>query len=157
MAHLPWETWSTAWLSSWSKRVSMCLVWTCSCFFMPIVIPLPIAEKNLASSCQWHSIGTDRLLWDAISSDFPEVTLCCPTLPKIVLFFLLDLHNLFGVVFSLLEFIPAALRKIVHFITNPFLNYFRQSVDDSSSYFWVSHLFHTSLLPIFLISIGIER
>lgn len=31
------------------------------------------------------SIGIDRLLWDAVSPDFPEVALCCPTLPKIVL------------------------------------------------------------------------
>lgn len=148
MVHLPWETWSTAWLSSWSKCVSMCLVWISSCFFMPIVIPLHITVKNLASSCQWP-FYRHRLLWDAVSSDFPEVILCCPTLFKIVLFFLLDLHNMFRVVFSLLEFIPTALRKIAHFLSNTFLNYFRQSVDDSSSYFWASHLFHTSLLPIF--------
>lgn len=95
------------------------------------------------------SIGTDRLLWDAVSPDFPEVALCCPTLPKIVLFFLLDLHNLFRVVFSLLGFIPAALRKITHSLTNTFLNYFRQSVDDSSSYFWASHLFHITLCLFF--------
>lgn len=96
------------------------------------------------------SMGTDRLLWDAASSDFPEVTLCCLTLPRTVWFFLLDFHNLFRVVFSVLEFTPIALRKIAHSLTNTFLNYFRQSVDDSSSYFWASYLFHTSLLPFFL-------
>lgn len=79
-------------------------------------------------------------------SDFSEVTLCCPTLPKWWGFYLLALQDMFSVLFSLLEFILTALRKTARSLINTCLNHYRQSVDDSSTYFGL----HTSFVLLLI-------
>lgn len=153
MAHLPWKL---------DPQLTVLMVKMC--FHVSGMGLLWFLYAHCHPTTQWRtwlhlvgdlSIGTDRLLWDAVSPDFPEVALCCPTLPKIVLFFLLDLHNLFRVVFFSSRIHPCSSKENNSF-SNKHLSELFQTIC-----WWLKQLFlgftpfsHHSM-PIFWISIGI--